>query len=79
MTLTAWFASRKIPAATDTTHIIDAIRALHHIAIGADGILFCAHCCLNRVSERRFSCYANHTHRSGNAPCPTLEIIGDPA
>lgn len=79
MTLTAWFRSGKIPAATDSARIIDAIRALHRIAIGADGIPFCEHCCLNRIAERRFACYANHTHLAGLAPCETLAILGGSA
>jgi hypothetical protein len=69
-------AADKIAA---TAHAIDEIRALHRIATGADGVTYCAHCCLNRVAERRFSCHANHTHRLGTAPCPTLAVLGDPA
>lgn len=59
----------------DAHRTLDAIRKLHQIVAGPDGQTFCVHCCLNRVSERRFSCHANHEHRCGTAPCPTLALL----
>lgn len=59
----------------DNARALDEIRTLHHVITAPGGLRFCEHCCLNRVAERRFSCRANHTHRLGTAPCPTLAIL----
>lgn len=59
----------------DNARTIAAIRELHKVIIAPGGIRFCTHCCLNKISERRFSCYGNHIHTMHEAPCPTLAIV----
>ncbi|OKH79744.1 hypothetical protein EB73_34835 [Mycobacterium sp. SWH-M3] len=52
-----------------------AIRTLHRVVLGPGGIKVCEHCCLNKIGERRFSCYGQHQHPSATAPCATLAAL----
>lgn len=60
------------PTASPAAHV-DAIRAimdLHQVITLPDGRTYCAHCCLNRIGERKFSCFDTHDHER-LAACPT--------
>lgn len=52
-----------------------AIRALHRVVAGPGGIKVCEHCCLNKIGDRRLSCYGQHQHPSPTAPCATLAAL----
>lgn len=66
------------PGANETASmhsLAAAIRALHHVVIGPGGIKVCEHCCLNKIGDRRLSCYGHHQHPSPTAPCATLAAL----
>lgn len=64
------------PVETASLHsLAAAIRALHRVVIGPGGVKVCEHCCLNKIGQRRFSCYGHHQHPTPAAPCATLAAL----
>lgn len=64
------------PAPSTAAHG-DAIREildLHQVITLPDGRTYCDHCCLNRIGERKFSCFDTHDH-DRLAACPTRAVL----